>query len=90
MTVVVTGSRQFPNQPHELHVVVMNVVVEVAVDDVVSSRHPHQPGVLHVSVRVKVEVVDVAGGAVPSDSFPLKNFQAAQSTHSVSCSHTGK
>lgn len=52
-----------PNQPGELHVVVVVVVVSLKVVDVidpvvvVSSRHPHQPGVLQVSVRVCVVFV---------------------------------
>jgi len=63
-TVVVVGSLQ-PNQPGVLQVVVVEIDVElvlvlilvlvvfVLVDD--SSKHPHHPGVLQVSVRVCVE-----------------------------------
>jgi hypothetical protein len=45
-----------------LHVEVENVVVIVVLlcDLVVdSSRHPHHPGVLHVSVLVRLDLVDV-------------------------------
>jgi hypothetical protein len=48
--VVVTGSRQFPNQPYFLHVAVVVMVtfeVEVKVEAagvVLGSRHDHQPG----------------------------------------------
>jgi len=59
-TVVVVASLQ-PNQPGVLQVVVVETDVElvlvlvviVLVDD--SSKHPHHPGVLQVSVRVFVE-----------------------------------
>lgn len=51
-----------PNQPGVLHVVVVAadvlVLVAVPVPVVVSSRHPHHPGVLQVSVLVRVFVVD--------------------------------
>lgn len=50
-----------PNHPgvlqDEVDVVFVFVVLVVVADSVVdSSRHPHQPGVLHVSVRVRVEL----------------------------------
>lgn len=58
-----------------------------------SSRHPHHPGVWHVSVRVLVRDVVVAEllllvvvFSVPLDS---KNFQLKQSMQSMSCSHSG-
>ena len=62
-----------------LHEVVVVVLVEVVVVSVVvdSSRHPHQPGVLQVSVLVRL-VVDVELGADEMvDSVPLlsKNSQ---------------
>ena len=59
--VVVVSSLQ-PNQPGVSQVVVDDVevlVVVVGAEVVDSSRHPHHPGVLQVSVRVRV-VVDVA------------------------------
>lgn len=58
--VVVGSSRQRPNQPGVSQGVVV-VVVVVVLDDivvVVSSKQPHQPGVLHVDVRVLVFVAD--------------------------------
>lgn len=66
---------------------VLQVEVDVAVVEevevvgplvVLSSKHPHQPGVLHVSVRVLVEVaVEVMLRDVVEDSVPLlsKNSQ---------------
>lgn len=74
-----------------LVVLVEVVVVAVAVPVVVSSRQPHQPGVLHVSVRVRVLVeveeelvdvglvVEVVELVVPLLSYI---FQFAQSRHS--------
>jgi hypothetical protein len=63
--VVVGSSRQRPNQPGVSQGVVVVVVVVVVLDDVevvvaivVSSKQPHQPGVLHVDVRVLVFVAD--------------------------------
>jgi hypothetical protein len=63
-----------------LHVLVLVDVVEVLEDSVpvvLSSRHPHQPGVLQVSVRVRVEVV-VGAVVVVVDGLvcvPFSNFQ---------------
>jgi len=86
-----------PNHPgvlqvdvDELAVVVVDVL-EIVVD---SSKHPHQPGVLHVSVRVRVVLVEVALAVldvVVLGSLLLlsKNFQSRQSWHSVSSSHLG-
>lgn len=90
--VVVVLSLQ-PNQPGVRHVVVVIVVVsvEVAVPVVVSSKHPHHPGVLQVSVRVRVldvddvEVDDVMG-SVPLLSYI---FQLPQSRHSGVNLHSG-
>ena len=66
----------------------VDVVVAVAVAVVVvSSRQPHQPGVLHVSALVLVCVedvgVDVVIGVV---CVPSSNFQSRQSTQSTSSS----
>jgi hypothetical protein len=63
----------------------VDVVVAVAVAVVVvSSRQPHQPGVLQVSVLVLVCVedvgVDVVTGVV---CVPSSNFQSKQSTQST-------
>jgi hypothetical protein len=56
--------------------VVVVVVVVVAAVVVDSSRHPHQPGVLQVSVRVREDVVGavvvVVDGLV---CVPFSNFQ---------------
>lgn len=61
------------------------VVVEIEVE--VSSRHPHQPGVLQVSVLVLVRevgaTVEVADDVV---LVPSLNFQRKQSTHVTSSS----
>lgn len=69
-------------------VVCSRVVVWCVVVD--SSRHPHQPGVAQVCVRVRVlvdvELVDVVECSVPL----LSNiFQFAQSRHSGVALHTG-
>ena len=56
--------------------VVVDNVVEVGAAVVVGSLHPHQPGVLQVSVRVRVELVAVA--VLVLDGFvcvPSSNFQ---------------
>lgn len=64
------------------------VVVEEAV--VESSRHPHQPGVLHVEVLVRVLVAVVLYDVVVlSEPLLLKYFQLKQSTHSSSGTHFG-
>lgn len=54
VVVVVVNSSLQPNQPGEIHVVVVMVWVVVTGTVVGSSKHPHQPGVLHVSVLVRV------------------------------------
>ena len=70
-----------PNQPGCRHVVVVYVVVTTGrVDDgrlVVSSKQPHQPGVLQVDVLVKdvLEAVVVVVVVVLSDPLLSKNFQ---------------
>ena len=62
-------------------------VVVVIVIVVLSSRHPHQPGVLHVSVRVLdnvvLVVVDVVMGFV---CVPFSYFHRMQSMHPTSSS----
>ncbi len=68
-----------PNHPGDRQVVVVYVVVTTGVVLLVvevSSRQPHQPGVLHVVVLVRVEVV-VADVVVVVEADPLlsKNFQ---------------
>ena len=70
-------------------VVVVDVSVPVAV--VVSSKHPHHPGVLHVSVRVLVFCVDVVKVEVVVLSVPLLSyiFQFPQSLHSGVYLHSG-
>jgi hypothetical protein len=100
--VVVTGesSRQ-PNHPMLIQVVVVyrEVIVVRGVDAdvvVIGSSHPHQPGCLQVSVRVRVivdeevllceEVLDVVVDSVPLLS---KNVQLKQSEQSTSVSHFG-
>jgi hypothetical protein len=94
VVVVVVGSRQPPNQPWDLQVVELDVVVEV-VDgsEVVDlSLQRHHPGVEQVCVLVAVllvgdgEVVVLVAG---SDPLLLKNFQLTQSRQSVSGSHLG-
>ena len=82
-----------PNQPGVKHVVVVTVVVSVvvAVPVVVSSRQPHHPGVLQVSVRVRVldvdeDVVEDVIGSVPLLSYI---FQLPQSLHSGVNLHSG-
>lgn len=58
MVIVVDLSSLQPNQPQRIQVVVVIVVVNVvagALDVVDSSRQPQKPGVLQVSVRVRVE-----------------------------------
>ena len=56
----------------------------------VSSRHPHQPGVLQVDVLVRVEeLVVVVDVVVESDPLLSKYFQLKQSTHSSSGKHSG-
>lgn len=70
---VVVLSSLHPNQPGSKQVedvtVVVNVVVGVVVVD--SSRQPHQPGVLHVSVRVRDEVEIVVLVLLVVVSVPL-------------------
>jgi hypothetical protein len=71
-----------PNQPGVSQVLVLVELLDVlvlvdAVAVVLSSRQPHQPGVLHVSVRVRVEVV-VGAVVVVVDGLlcvPFSNFQ---------------
>lgn len=67
------------------------MVVIGVVEVVVSSLHPHHPGVLQVDVRVAV--VDVLRETelvvVGSDPLLSKYFQLKQSTHSVSWTHSG-
>ena len=58
MVMVVFFSSLQPNQPGEMHVVVVYVVVTTLLVVVVSSRQPHQPGVLQVEVRVRVLEAD--------------------------------
>ncbi len=73
-------------------VVVVNssVVVVVAEVAVVSSRHPHQPGVLHVSVLVLVfDVLVVVDDVVVSELLLSKYFHKAQSRHSGVFTHSG-
>lgn len=88
VTVVSTGSRQFPNHEYFLHVAVVVTLVEVDDEDegtdVDSSRQPHQPGVLHVAVLVEdtIDVLDF--DVVGTDPLLSKNFQLKQSTHSES------
>ena len=74
---VVVGSLH-PNQPGSLQVDVELeelLVVVVAVDVVVSSKQPHHPGVLHVSVRVLVKVLVLVLLVVVSVPLLSKNFQ---------------
>jgi hypothetical protein len=63
----------------------LDEVVETIV--VVSSRHPHQPGVWHVAVRVLEDVVlvivELVVGLV---CVPFSNFHKIQSTHPRSSS----
>jgi len=90
--VVVVLSLQ-PNHPGVRHVVVVvvEVSVVVAVPVVVSSRHPHQPGVLQVSVRVRVFDVDDDDVEDVMGSVPLLSyiFQLPQSRHSGVNLHSG-
>ena len=66
-------------------VAVADAVVVAAVE--VSSRQPHQPGVLHVSVIVLVCIVDVGVDVVSGVvCVPSSNFQSKQSTQSTSSS----
>jgi hypothetical protein len=75
-----------PNQPGVLQEVVVNVLVMVVVGVcgfvvVDSSRQPHQPGVLQVSVRVCDVVLEGLLVALVVVSLLLlsKNFQLKQS-----------
>ena len=77
--VVVLDSKHPPNHPYRLQVVVVVVlvlsVVLIGVEVIVSSLHPHHPGVLHVVVRVGLtddEVVLVEDG---SELLLSKYFQ---------------
>jgi hypothetical protein len=57
---------------------------------VVSSRQPHQPGVLQIDVLVAVaDVVEVVVVVPPSEPLLLKNFHSEQSTHSSSGAQFG-
>lgn len=59
-------------------VVVIGELCDVVVDTivVVSSRHPHHPGVLHVSVRVLEDVLLVVDELVDGLVWvPFSNFQ---------------
>jgi len=79
--VIVVGSLQ-PNHPGDLQEVVVIVLVMVVVGVVVvdSSRQPHQPGVLQVSVRVCEVVLDgLLLLVVVSLLLLSKNFQLKQS-----------
>lgn len=80
--VIVVGSLQ-PNHPGDLQEVVVIVLVMVVVGVVVvdSSRQPHQPGVLQVSVRVCEVVLDGLLVLLVVVSLVLlsKNFQLKQS-----------
>lgn len=80
--VIVVGSLQ-PNHPGDLQEVVVMVLVMVVVGVVVvdSSRQPHQPGVLQVSVRVCDVVLDglLVLLVVVSLLLLSKNFQLKQS-----------
>ena len=77
-----------PNQPYLKHDVVgsSEVDVEVVVEVVVSSRQPHQPGVLHVVVLMLVAVVllELVFDVVVSVPLDSKYFQLKQSIHSSS------
>ena len=73
----------------EVEVIVGSVdVVAVAVGvAVVSSRHPHQPGVLQVSVLVLVLDVEVAVNVIADEvCVPSSNFHKKQSTQVTSSS----
>lgn len=58
---------------------------------VVSSRQPHQPGVLQIDVLVAAAdvVVEVVVVVPPSEPLLLKNFHSEQSTHSSSGAQFG-
>lgn len=56
---------------------------------VVSSRQPHQPGVLQVAVLVLVTDDVVVVVVVESDPLLSKYFQLKQSIHSSSTVHCG-
>ncbi len=70
---------------------VLDIVLIGVVEVVVSSLHPHHPGVSQVDVRVAVVVVlkETEVVAVGSDPLLSKYFQLKQSTHSVSSMHSG-
>lgn len=81
-----------PNHPGVSQVVDVMIVVDVVdgPEVVLSSRHPHHPGVLHVSVLVKVEVaVLLMELVVVSDPLLSKNFQLKQSVQLMSGLHGG-
>lgn len=65
---------------------VLRMVLTGVVVVVLSSLHPHHPGVLQVEVRVRLVVVLKETELVLVGSEPLlsKYFQLKQSTHSVS------
>ena len=100
---IVVVSRQPPNQPYftqevvgpsvVVTVVVGVVEVEAEVLSVVvdSSRQPHHPGVLHVVVLVRLDVLELLLllDVVASDPLLSKYFQLKQSTHSSSGKHGG-
>jgi hypothetical protein len=90
--VVVTSSLH-PNHPGERQVVVVmvSVVVTGTVILLVSSKQPHQPGVLQVSVLVRVIDVVLAEEELVVVSVPLlsKNFHSKQSIQSSCWTHLG-
>lgn len=79
VVIVKVDSCLHPNQPGERQVVVVivSVVVTGIVVLLVSSKHPHHPGVLHVSVLVRVVDVEEEEELVVV-SVPLlsKNFHS--------------
>jgi hypothetical protein len=70
-------------------VVVVSSLVVVAEVVEVSSRQPHQPGVLHVSVLVLVFVDVDDDDVVVSELLLSKYFHKAQSLHSGVVTHSG-
>jgi hypothetical protein len=73
----------------DVEVVVISLVVVAPDVVVVSSRQPHQPGVLHVSVRVRVFDVEEVVVFIGSELLLSKYFQRAQSVHSGVAMHSG-
>ena len=80
VVIVDVASDLHPNQPGERQVVVVivSVVVTGTVTLLVSSKHPHHPGVLHVSVLVRVVDVAEEEAELVVVSVPLlsKNFHS--------------